>query len=110
MAGVAHQIRVLGRRFAEARRDRARRDPTAVSPDELRDGFTGLLARAPAGCVREHALIDLPAGELPWRETGLVLRRGDEVSVFAAGRVQLSRLLDIWAGPQFHLWLRVGSG
>jgi Protein of unknown function (DUF3047) len=109
MAGVAHQIRTLGRRFAEARRGRPGRDPVAVAPEELRDGFAGLLARAPAGCVRAHALIDLPAGELPWRDTGLVLRRGDEVSVFAAGRVYLSKLLDIWAGPQFQLWLRVGS-
>lgn len=109
MTGLAHQIRTLGRRFAEARSARSEGRSPAVSPDELREGFAAMLARAPSGCVRAHALVDLPAGELPWRDTGLRLRRGDEVSVFAAGRVYLSRLLDIWAGPQFHVWLRVGS-
>jgi hypothetical protein len=30
------------------------------------------------------------------------------VSWFAAGRVHLSRALDIWVGPSFQLWARVG--
>jgi hypothetical protein len=108
MTGFAHQLRTLGRRFAQARRSSAATDVGAISSSALRAGFSELLERAPRGSVRAHALVELPAGELPWRSTGVVLRRGDEVTVFAAGRVYLSRLLDIWAGPQFHLWLRIG--
>jgi hypothetical protein len=34
---------------------------------------------------------------------------GDSITVLAAGRVYLSRLLDLWVPPSFQLWCRVGD-
>jgi hypothetical protein len=106
--GLLHQGRILARRYREAKRSDGGAEAAARERRRFREGFAALLSRAPAGLVRAHAMVELPAGELPWRDTRLVLRRGDEVSVFAVGRVYLSKALDVWAGPQFQLWMRVG--
>ena len=41
--------------------------------------------------------------------TGLTLSAGQHVTWFAAGRVYLSRPLDIWVAPPFQLWARIGA-
>jgi hypothetical protein len=107
--GLLQQARILARRYRDAKQSGGGREVDADERRRFRRGFAALLARAPEGLVRAHALVDLPGGELPWRDTRIALRPGDEVSVFAAGRVYLSRALDVWAGPQFQLWMRVGA-
>ena len=65
-----------------------------------------LLAEQGQGTVE---VFELDATTLPWLDTRLDLGEGEDVSVFAAGRVVLSAALDIWIGPSFQLWLRVGE-
>lgn len=67
------------------------------------------LAALPAGTVREHLWLTLPATEPPWRDTGIDVEPGVALSYFAAGRVYASRPLDIWVGPSNQLWTRVGE-
>jgi len=107
--GLLHQGRILARRYRDARQSGDGVERDRRERRRFRDGFAALLSRAPAGLVRAHATVELRAGELPWRDTRTALRRGDEVSVFAVGRVYLSRPLDVWASPQFQLWMRVGA-
>lgn len=107
--GLLHQGRILARRYRDAKRSAGGAEAAAQERRRFRKEIAALVARAPEGVVRAHAVVELPARELPWRDTKVVLRRGDEVSVFAAGRVYLSEALDVWAGPQFQLWLRVGG-
>ena len=100
-AGAAALRRLTGRR----RPGRA----ANLAADALRSRFAAL-AEATPGAVRELHFFDLPADRPPWFDTGLRLEEGEAVSWFATGRVELSRLLDIFVGPDFQLWGRVGEG
>lgn len=51
----------------------------------------------------------MPADKAPWLDTGIDLSAGQYVTLLTCGRVYLSRLLDIWVGPRFQLWVRVGA-
>jgi Protein of unknown function (DUF3047) len=55
-------------------------------------------------------LVELPADRPPWYDTGIDLAEGQSVTWLAGGRVVLSTLLDIFIGPHFQLWARVGDG
>ncbi len=63
----------------------------------------------PVESLAEHRFIELPATRPPWFDTGLQVAAGDTVTWFAAGRVYLSRALDIWVPPSFQLWARTGA-
>lgn len=91
-----------------ARRLRGARDPAPDLPHfrtELERAFGAL----PAGLVAERVWIELPASEAPWRDSGLTLREGEEVTYFAAGRVIVSAALDIWVTPRTQIWARLGE-
>ncbi len=51
----------------------------------------------------------LPANVPPWTKTGVVLRRGESVTILADGRVVLAEALDLWTGPRLSLWARHGG-
>lgn len=63
----------------------------------------------PPDVLAEHRWVELPATRVPWSESGLAVNAGDAITWFAAGRVHLSRTLDIWVPPSFQLWARVGD-
>ena len=63
----------------------------------------------PVESLAEHRFIELPATRPPWFDTGLQVAAGDTITWFAAGRVYLSRALDIWVPPSFQLWARAGA-
>ena len=102
--GVAARLgwRELGRRL---------RGETEAPPDL--DRFESELTRAvdalPSGTVAERRWVRLPATEPPWRDTGIALAAGEEVSLFAAGRVYASRALDVWVAPRTQIWSRIGD-
>jgi hypothetical protein len=62
------------------------------------------------GLVRAHHLVELAADKPPWHDTGIDLVEGEAVTWLAGGRVYLSGLLDIFVGPNFQLWGRIGDG
>ncbi|HEU4427319.1 MAG TPA: DUF3047 domain-containing protein [Myxococcota bacterium] len=95
-------LRELGR-AVRGRRERA--------PDleAFRTTLASAIAAAPPGVVAEHTWIRLPASEPPWRDSGVALRAGEELSYFAAGRAVASPALDVWIGPETQLWARVGE-
>ena len=97
----------LGLREAR-RRLRGEREPAPDLP-HFRETLDGALAAIPEGLVAEHAWIQLPASEPPWRDSGIALRAGEELSYFAAGRVTVSAALDIWVTPKTQLWARIGE-
>jgi hypothetical protein len=97
----------LGLREA-GRRLRGDRDPAPDLP-RFREALDRALAAIPAGAVAEHVWIRLPASEPPWRDSGIALRAGEDVSYFAAGRVLVSGALDIWVTPKTQLWSRIGE-
>src|SRR5512147_323442 len=90
------------------RRARGLREPAPDLP-RFREALARALAAVPDGVVAEHVWIQLPASEPPWRDSGIALRAGDEVSYFAAGRVTASAALDIWVTPKTQLWARIGE-
>lgn len=53
--------------------------------------------------------IKLSGAELDWKSAGVSLRPGERVTVLAAGRVYVSRGLDVGFGPQVGLWYRIGD-
>ena len=46
----------------------------------------------------------------PWTDTGLVLARGERITILASGDVVWSRVADLLAAPRYHLWCRIGDG
>jgi len=60
--------------------------------------------------LAEARLIQLPGNVPPWTDTGIRVRRGEWITLLAAGRLVLSADLDLWYGPRLALWGRVGEG
>ena len=85
------------------------RVPPPASDREFRATLEPWLDGLPAGLAAGHAFHRLPATRPPWHDSGIDLEPGDPVTVLADGRVFLSRALDIWVGPAFQLWYRIGD-
>ncbi len=103
---VAHELGIASRLFVRARRRRA---APAVGEDAFHAELSRMLAKAPASTVREYRFVRVPADAPPWLDSGLDLAAGEQVTWFATGRTWLSRALDLWAGPHFQLWARIGE-
>ncbi|MES1944707.1 hypothetical protein PC39_11347 [Salinisphaera sp. PC39] len=107
---IAHELAVTAR-FAG--RALARRLAGRVEPPPDRAAFRQRcerwLAAAPGDRLAGHHVVEVPGDRLPWLDTGLDLAAGETVTFLAAGRVYLSRLLDIWVAPHFQLWFRIGE-
>ncbi len=75
---------------------------------ELIDGVTALIARAKSPELREARVFDLSGSELPWKDLGITLARGQEVTFLLGGRVWLAREQDLWVEPgvAFHVRTR----
>ena len=72
---------------------------------ELVDGMTALIARAKSPELREARVFDLSGSELPWKDLGITLSKGQEVTFLLGGRVWLAREQDLWVEPgvAFHV-------
>ena len=91
-------------------RARAQSKPhSGMAEAEFRARFSALLAQAPPHVLRESAFVTVPANLPPWLDTGIALNAGEQVTVFAVGRVWLARELDLWVPPDFQLWYRIGE-
>lgn len=87
--------------------------PTTSACGAFQERYVQLTARLRAEqprSMREFRLLHLAARTPPWTETGIKLDPGDEFTVLAAGHVRWSRDPEIFAGPRYHLWARVGEG
>jgi hypothetical protein len=75
---------------------------------ELIDGLTALIARAKSPELREARVFDLSGSELPWKDLGITLAKGQEVTFLLGGRVWLAREHDLWVEPgvAFHVRTR----
>jgi len=107
---LAHELAVAARLAARATGRRLSGSvPPVASDREFRATLDPWLASLPPGLCTGHAFHWLPATQPPWFDTGIDLEPGERVTVLADGRVFLSRALDIWVGPAFQLWCRVGE-
>ena len=59
--------------------------------------------------LAEARLVRLAGDVPPWTDTGIRVRRGEWITLLASGRFVLSSDLDVWYGPRFALWGRVGE-
>jgi hypothetical protein len=75
---------------------------------ELVDGVTALIARAKSSELREFRAFELKGSELPWKDLGITLAKGQEVTFLLGGRVWLARDQDLWVEPgvAFHVRTR----
>jgi hypothetical protein len=107
---IAHQLAIASRLAARALRRRlARAEERPATDAEFRATLEPWLAALPPGLVAGHAFHWLPANRPPWHDTDMDLEPGESVTLLADGRVYLSRALDLWVGPGFQLWCRVGE-
>jgi hypothetical protein len=108
--GIAQDLRVAARRWRSVRGGKSASSQAAVERGALRSWFSSLEKLEHSGAIVSAKIYDVEASQLPWLDTRLDLDDGEWVSTFAAGRVVLSDPLDLWVGPQFQLWMRVGEG
>lgn len=75
---------------------------------ELIDGVTALVAKAKSPELREMRVFDLAGSELPWKDLGITLAKGQEATFLLGGRVWLARDQDLWVEPgvAFHVRTR----
>jgi hypothetical protein len=110
MASTLVELGIAGRLAAGAtlRRLTGRVEP---EPDRahFRSQLDALLAKLPAGTVKEARWVELPADEPPWLETPVELAAGEEMTALTCGRVYVAKALDIWVPPSLQLWYRVGE-
>ncbi|MFG1348950.1 DUF3047 domain-containing protein [Xanthobacter autotrophicus] len=77
---------------------------------QVEQALRDAIARAPDDVVRAGAVMHLAAHEAGWEDTGLVLARGEAVSLLSRGVVWMSRALDLGVEGKLSLWYRVGDG
>jgi hypothetical protein len=107
---VAHEIRVAAQLWMRVRRRSAAARAEPVGGEEaFRAELSRILAKAPPTIVRGYRFLRVPADRPPWLDTGIDLVEGEPLTWIATGRTYLSRALDIWAGPHFQLWARIGE-
>lgn len=80
-------------------------DPTL---EKLESTFLPVL-EAVKSTSSTYRTFHLPGNKPPWKATGMTIAQGQSVTVLATGRLWRSRLLDLWLGPQFGLWYRLGE-
>jgi hypothetical protein len=75
---------------------------------ELIDGLNELISKAKSAELHEFHVVDLRGSELPWKDLGITLTKGQEVTFLLGGRVWLSREQDLWVEPgvAFHVRTR----
>lgn len=75
---------------------------------ELIDGLTTLLDRAKSPEIKEVRVFELVGSDLPWKDLGITLEKGQEATFLLGGRVWLSREHDLWVEPgvAFHVRTR----
>ncbi len=110
MAGALTDLSIA-LRFAARTLGRRIRGELEAPPDlaAIRREFDRAIDSLGADVVQRCEWIELPATEVPWRDTGFDLAAGRESTVFCAGRVDASKALDIWVRPQNQIWSRVGE-
>ena len=107
---LAHELAIAARLAARAAGRRLSGSVPPVATDrEFRATLEPWLASLPPGLSTGHTFHWLPATQPPWFDTGIDLEPDEPVTVLADGRVFLSRALDIWVGPSFQLWCRIGE-
>jgi Protein of unknown function (DUF3047) len=105
---LAHRAALLARAGVGARRRRAAGYSAEAEERAGRD-LLERLSSLPRELVAECRLIRVPANRAPWLDSGIEVRAGERVSTFSWGRAWLSHALDVWMGPQFQLWARIGT-
>jgi hypothetical protein len=75
---------------------------------ELIDGVQAIIARAKSPELREVRVFELKGSELPWKDLGISVAKGQEVTFLLGGRVWLAREQDLWVEPgvAFHVRTR----
>ncbi len=68
-----------------------------------------MLAEVPKDLIAEHRFVELEAHEPPWIDSGMPVKRGDQVTVVLCGRVFLDESADLWLDPSLQVWSRVGG-
>ena len=107
---LAHELAIAARLAARATRRRlSGAVPPFASDREFRATLEPWLAALPPGLSTGHAFRWLPATQPPWLDTGFDIEAGESLTVFADGRVFISRALDLWVGPSIQLWCRIGE-
>jgi hypothetical protein len=75
---------------------------------EFIDGLSALIARAKSPEVLDVRVFELTSSDLPWKDIGLTLAKGQQATFLLGGRLWLSREQDLWAEPgvAFHVRTR----
>lgn len=58
--------------------------------------------------VGSPVCLDLMPGMQDWLDAGVPVNEGDEITLFTAGDITASRLIDVRMGPKVVLWRRIG--
>ncbi len=81
---------------------------SSVASESVRDALAHALAESPSGAIADHCVVELPATEPPWVDTGLSLLAGDRVTIIRDGRISLGDSA-LWLPSGFNVWARVGG-
>lgn len=80
-------------------------DDHAQVEEALRQAIAGA-----SSVVRAGTVMHLPAHDADWQDTGLVLARGEAVSLLSHGVAWISRDFDLRIDGRLSLWYRLGDG
>jgi hypothetical protein len=88
--------------------DRQAMGMSFLERSELIDGLKALIDRAKSPELSETRVFELRGSDLPWKDLGLTVEQGQQVTFFLGGRVWLSREQDLWVEPgvAFHVRTR----
>jgi hypothetical protein len=83
-------------------------EPAPVEKEQFQSRFEAMLRDVREGIVQDYAFFNVPSDKVPWLDTGIDVRAGDQLTSFAVGGTELKGT-PIRFGPYFQLWFRVGA-
>jgi hypothetical protein len=83
----------------------------AVQDDSLTVDVAWTIAASRASDkLMDYAILRVPVDGPGWIATGLIISKGQKITLLAHGQVWLSREANLAFGPNVALWYRIGSG
>jgi hypothetical protein len=80
---------------------------TQPTRSEFQSRFEVLLSQLSKTDIIDYTFLEMPSNRKPWRDSGIDLGEGDNVTTFSIGQTLLNGT-DMRFGADFQVWFRVG--
>ena len=102
--GITGPAALAALRFGDAHAEH-----TFLGESEFESGLSKILASGRPKSLVGYKTFELNPVDIPWKDIGLQVKKGQQVSVLLSGRWWLAKELDVWVEPGLAFFIRAGG-